>query len=350
MRFRVSLLAASLLLLSPAARAGTPLGGITVAVSPDGKRLVAGGDSRTLVVLDPETLEVKDRTWIETDIVRMAFNQKGTLLAVESTEGKVTLFDTATWKKKLDLGKREIFAMASKADVLAGYDTDYNSPTIHLHSMADGTVKAQIPLPAKGIRYVAYGINADATRLAVITEGKDDPAEKKVEYNDIPKDLKDLPRDEFVQHNDGKTSTFYLLNAADGKVLLEKKIFYTTYGGTILFKGEDAILLSITNVNARISPKGDVTLFKLAPADYSAYGASADQGTLMAGGSRFFGVASSATLQVAKGEFERLPGWPEYCKGFSGTADGKGLYVGTSAYRVVRIGADGKVIKAAPIK
>ena len=349
MRSPAILLAASLLLLPSAAPAGTPLGGLTVAVSPDGKRLVTGGDTRTLVVLDPETLEVKDRVWIETTIVRLAFNQKGTVLAVESSDGKLMLSDTATWKKKVDLGKRENFAVATKGDVLAGWDADYNGSTIHLHSMTDGAVKAKFPF-AKGLRIAAYGLNDAGTRLAVLLEGKDDPEEKKVEYKDIPKDLQGPAREDFVQRNDGKTAMFYLTDTASGKVLCEKKVFYTTNATSIWFQGEDALVINYSNVNARITPTGEVTLFPLPNSYNYGYGASADQGLFLSGGLRDFSVTTAASLQGVKGQIDSLPGWPEYFKGFSAATGGAAIYGATTGYRVARIGTDGKVIKVVPIK
>ena len=348
---RVSLLAASLLLLAPAARALESFQGLTVAVSPDGKQLVAGGNTRTLVVMNPETLEVKDRVWIEMPILRLAFNQQGTVLAVESDNGQVMLFEAGTWKKKKDLGKRDSFVVAPKADVIAGCDMDYNAPSIHLHSLTDGTEKSKIAL-TKDQRPAAFGLNADATRLAVLTNGKDDPEEKKVAYNDIPKDLKDFARDEFVQRNDGRTATFLLFNTADGKVLLEKKVFYTLARGIIWFQGEDALVMSSYNVHARISPKGDIKAFDVPGATgFGTTGVSADGGTLLIAGSTYFSVAPLATMKAAVGQVDRLPiGSENFIGNLSGTTGATANYGGTTAYRVARFGADGKLVKVMPIK
>ena len=309
---------------------------------------MAGGDTRTLVVMDPESLEVKERVWVEATITRLAFSQKGTVLAVETTDGKVMLYDAATWKKKVDLGKRENFVVATKADVLAGWDADYNGSAIHVHSLTDGAAKVKFTYQ-KGVRIAAYGLNDDGTRLAVLIEGKDDPEEKKVEYKDIPKDLQGAARDEFVQRNDGKTAMFYLTDTASGKQLCEKKVFYTTNATSIWFQGEDAIVVNSSNVNARITPKGEVTLFQLPTSNYG-FGVSADQGLILSGGMRDFAVTTAATMQGVKGQVDSLPGWPEYFKGFSATAGGGAIYGATTGYRVARIGSDGKAVKVAPIK
>jgi hypothetical protein len=89
--------AAGALLLTGSAQAAVPLGGLTVAVSPAGDKLVAGGDTRTLLILDPQTLAVKDRVWIETTIVGLTFDKAGTTLAVEDGSGTGLLEVAASW-------------------------------------------------------------------------------------------------------------------------------------------------------------------------------------------------------------------------------------------------------------
>ena len=72
---------------------GTPLNGLTVALSPNNKTLVAAGSNRAFLRMDPATLEVKDRVWNGLSITQMAFNKDGTVLAATDGDGMVTLFD-----------------------------------------------------------------------------------------------------------------------------------------------------------------------------------------------------------------------------------------------------------------
>lgn len=87
-------------------------------------------------------------------------------------------------------------------------------------------------------------------------------------------------------------------------------------------------------------------------------GASHDGRYLMSGSLRDFAVIDTQPVDAsgsgpdliagAKGALDKLPGWPEYFSGFDATADGKAFYGATSAYRVLKFGADGKVLAIAP--
>ena len=65
MRLRFAAAALSLALLNPfAAMADAPAGGIGgLAVSPDGSTILVAADSRAIYVLDPATMEVKNRVY-----------------------------------------------------------------------------------------------------------------------------------------------------------------------------------------------------------------------------------------------------------------------------------------------
>ncbi|MCP5102345.1 MAG: hypothetical protein GY950_03150, partial [bacterium] len=80
-------------------QAHTPKNGLgAVAVSPDGKTIVVGGDTRTLYVLDPSSLEVKKRIWLKTNIYEMAFNKDGSVLVVEDTSETLYFVKATNWQ------------------------------------------------------------------------------------------------------------------------------------------------------------------------------------------------------------------------------------------------------------
>ncbi len=328
-------------------QAGTPLGGLTVAVSGDGSQLVAGGDTRTLLVLDPETLETKARHWIGTSILNLAFNKDGSVLAVHDTSDAVILYKTSDWSEIAKIPKVANFSAAPDADLIAGQDGNYKGPHAKVFSFTDGSEKASIPLP-EGKKVASLGINSEGTKIAILCQGETDESEPKVERSDIPKDLKGIAAKEFQQKNDGKTSTFLILDIAGSSIATETKTFFTESSGSIAYSGETIAFVEYGNVNAKITPAGEFTLFELANSFNYGIGFNRNDSKILTGGLANFSITEIDNLESVTGKVDKLPGWPEYFKGFTGTADGTKLYGGTSAFRVVKILPDGTVAAAMP--
>ena len=328
-------------------QAGTPLGGLTVAVSADGSQLVAGGDTRTLLILDPKTLETKERHWIGTSILNIAFNKDGSVLAVQDTSDAVYLYKTSDWTEIAKIPKVVNFSAASDADLIAGHDGDYKKPNVKVFSFTDGSEKGSIPLP-EGKKVAALGINSEGTKIAILCQGEKDEAEPKVERSAIPKDLKGIASKEFQQKNDGKTSTFLLIDIASSSIETEAKTFFTESKGSIAYSGENIAFVEYGNVNAKITPSGEFTLFELANSYNYGIGFNHDCSKILTGGLAKFSITPMDSLEAVTGKLDKLPGWPEYFKGFTGTADGSALYGSTSAYRVVKFLPDGSVAVAMP--
>ncbi len=327
--------------------AAVPLGGLTVAVSPAGDKLVAGGDSRTLLVLDPATLAVKERIWIETSIVELAFDQAGATLAVTDTSGDVLLFDTASWKPRASIPARGTVAYSPAAGLVAGADKQNRS--VSIFSMSDGKETKKLDLPA-GVTVANLGFSADGKRLAVLFRAKDG-AEPKVAGNAVPKELKGMEREEFILKNDGKVSEFAVYDLGSGKLVSQKTTYFSVEGSAaVFFDGDTVVAVNYRNINARFAPDGNVTLFRSENGFNYGIGVSPDNTRVLTGGLRAFSFTKADGAPAAKGELSKLPGWPEYFKGFSATADGKTIYAATTGYRIVKMGADGKVIGVEPVK
>lgn len=329
--------------------ASTPLGGLTIAVTGDGSKLVAGGDTRTLIVLDPETLEVKERHWVEADIIKLAFNGDGSMLAVQDSNDTVRLFGTADWKKKAELPK--CIAFTAGGGLIAGHDGNYNGPSVTVYSIDDGAKKSTVSFE-KGTKIAALALSQDGGKLAVLTEGVKDESEPEVPYAQLPKDLKGLALDEFKQKNDGKTSQLLIYDAATGNKLSEAKHYYSTDANSTLlfFSGDKLVALNYTNLNATLTPAGDVSLFKLENSLNYGVGLTADQKLILAGGLRKFSLTHSENLVGLTGEIDQLPSWPEYWKGFTGTTGGDALYGATTGYRVFKLTGEGKIVRGEPVR
>ena len=352
MRFRaVFLFALPAVLLLPLlpmgpARAATPLGGLAVAVTADGSRLVAGGDSSALYELDPVSLEVKRRATVGRQVVDLAFTPDGKRLVVETTDA--LLWVTAdTFEVTATVEDVERMSVAGAAGLVAVRAT--KGGTIRILSLADGAEKAAF-LYDRMKSIAAFGLKQDGTKLAILYYKKQDPEEAKVDRKEIPPDLKNAALAEFTQKHDGYTAEYAVHEVPTGKVVLEKKLWYAAPGGgnRLFWHGENVLVVSYENQNARIDPAGEATYFELGNSYNYGMAASADGAALLTGGLRAASRTTAEKLEGTAFKLDEIPGFPEYLKNFAFAADGTG-FAGTSRWRVVRLKPDATIEKVAPV-
>ena len=336
-----------ILSIPPNAQGTTPLGGLAVALSPAGDVLVTAGDNRVLYVLDPATLEVIGRHWLGVDIVALHFNGDGSTLLLEDTDGTLHLYASTTWRPIKKMPKAQQLTVAAGAGLAAGLDPAYNGHVIRFFTMVDLAEVGRI-LFAKNEKVQALGLNAKGDRLAVLLESVDDTTEKKGEK--APADLKDLALEEFRLKNDGKTSVLKVFEAPRSVEIDTRKTYFSASatGCKLLFHGDIVLVVNYTNVNARIGPKGEVSLFKLENGYNYGLGFSADQSILMAGGLSDGTYTQVSELSQVRFQPDRMPGWPEYFKSFAVAPDGT-AYGTTSGYRLLKIKAGGIFEKSVPV-
>lgn len=344
MKQTIIVIAAVLLTLvfaSPLA-AHTPKNALgAVAVSPDGKTLAAGGDNRVLYLIDPSSLAVKKRIWLKTNIYEMVFNKDGSVLIVEDTSKNLLFISTQSWQVVHNVARAGNFSAAPAADLLAGLSSGYRKSTVKFISMTNASQSGQVEFPGK---IEAIGLDAGGKRLVIIAQGPKDTEPKKQK----PKELRGFEADKFKQKNDGKVSILAEYDVASGKKLKEKTIFYSPGSSAmVLVTKTNTYIMNYSNVNADI--KGDaITLFQSKSSYNYGMGISLDRKAFLLGGLRSGTLAKAGTLEMIKFDIDKLPGWPEYYKGFAFGPDGTG-YAGTTSYRLVKIGKDGKVLKTVPI-
>jgi hypothetical protein len=347
-RFLSSLL---LLLLLTAvcgqAHAATPLGGLTVALNPEGSVLVAAGDSRVLYIMDPTDMQVGNRVWLGVSVVNLEFNIDGTRLIVEDTAGTLHLMDTSTWNVLKQEPKAERMSPARAQDIMACLNPDYNGHIIRFLSMTDLTEKGRVAL-TKEQKVGAFGIDVAATRLGILLDAVADESEPKA--STTPADLKGIAREEFRLNNDGKTSVYLLYDMPGGTKLSETKLSYSpsSNGAKLAFQGEAAVVVNYSNLNALIPPGEQATLFQLDNSFNYGSGFSPDQTVVMSGGLSEGTYTVLDGLNKATFKPDKLPSWPEYFKGFAIGPDGT-AYGATTAWRIMVIKPGGVLDKSYPV-
>ena len=314
-----------------------------VAVSPDGKTLATGGTNRTLYILDAADLKVTQRIWFRARIGALAFSKNGAILVVEDDDETLHFLDVKTFKPVKKVEKTGFIAVCRSADLLAGVTGSYRKREIVLLSMTDGSQKGKIAWTEK-TRPGRIALAPDGKKLVVLTE-KEKGDEKKVSYSQIPKDLKGAARHEFVQKHDGYVSKLLTYEVPSGKLLKTLDLWYTSDGNRtdIVLAGDETIVFNYSAIDARITAKGETTVFETKSSGYGR-GVSLDHKAFLTGSLRSATHVKVDGLVMTELSLDDLPGWPEYFAAFTFLADGSAYGV-TSAHRLVKISKTGSLVK-----
>ncbi|MCU0722231.1 MAG: hypothetical protein MUC63_01185 [Planctomycetes bacterium] len=317
-----------------------------VAASPDGKLVAVGGQNRVLYVLDGATLEVKQRIWTNSRVGTLAFNKDGSRLVLEDDEETARIYDTKEWKVVAQVAKAGALSAAPAADLMAVLEEDWEKPKVVFLSLTDGSRKGFAQVPEVS---VAFALDGEGKKLAVLTSGKEE-GEKKLEEDQKPKDIEGLKEKEWYQKNNGETSQLLLFEVPSGKPLGSFKLWFTTYSSNaeIVVAGDFVYVLTYDNACAKIDAKGEITLFETANSYNYGRGVSVDRKVFLTGGLRDATYTVVDGLKQIKFDVDALPGWPEYFEGFTALPDGT-AYAVTSSFRLVKINKDGQVEKTVAV-
>lgn len=334
------------------ASAGIPQDALgAIAVSPDGATIIASGNPRTFLVLDAETMTVKDRVWHGYNPLRLDWSKDGKTLAMLHTDDVVTFFDAATLQEtgSTDKFAAHCYAPAAEKLVIAsqGSKKDDRYPiTLSVYSVATGEKTASTTLSySVAVNALACSPEGDAVVLA--SAQYDTKAEEK---KDTPKDLPNEEKAEFRKRNDAKAMWIGWFDGALEKGPEYESWFSNSAPPLFFVRDGKALWFANRTENATFTPGGEVTMTALADAG-SFYGAhaSADHGFFLSGTLGKGYIVETDTLEETKFDFpDRLKGWPEYLEGFAIAPDGT-MYGGTSAYRMMKITPDGKVVEMKPV-
>jgi len=133
------------------------------------------------------------------------------------------------------------------------------------------------------------------------------------------------------------------------KELLRKKIYFiTAKGSQVLFDGEAVLILNYKNENAKIDSQGNTKMFQLLNSYNYGIGLSGNQESICTGGLAKATYTKVKGLESKELKIDKIPGWPEYFKGFAFDSEGN-AYGTTSAYRILKIKPDGTIAKAVPV-
>ncbi len=304
----------------------------------------------TLYFLDGKSFAVTRRHWFEARIGYLAFNSAGTMLVVEDDEEAVHFLDVELLQPIKTVSRLENIVACPARDVLAGVIGSPRRREIQFLCMNDASEDGEIKFP-EGLEINAMNFSADCQRLGVLTKAETHLEEEKVESYNLPRQMKGLERNIYQQKHDGKMSRLLIFSVPSGKLLSSRELWYApSEGNTELLLGEDRdIVLSYENLNAEISPEGEIRLFKTETLGYG-------RGVSPGHNAFIMGAMRKATLVRFQGsdwredeiQLDVIQGWPEYFANFVFAPNG-GIFGVTSAYRLIVIDANGNLKQAIPV-
>ncbi len=325
----------------------TGRGGLeTVAVSPDGKLVAAGGQNRVVYLLDAATLEVKRRIWAGARVGGLAFTKDGKRLAIEDETDLLTLLDLDSGKTLAKLTGAGGIILSPAGDHLAFRDAGETAKNrLRLVSLDKLEEAGVVELPD---RPVAWTFDAAGKRLFILGAGRK-ADEKRLTAAEVPRELKGLARWTFRLKNDGVEAYLYQAEVPAGKVVSVARTWYTSDSDStrLVRLGDRTLVFNRANLCARIDDRGDTAMFETTQPVNHAVAASPDGKVLVLGGQ---GEGSLGPVEGARAQFrvDPPPGQAEYFNRFFVAADGSAWGV-TTAFRIVRVNKFGRVEQVAPV-
>lgn len=318
-----------------------------VAVSPDGKQLAVGGQNRVVYLLDADTLQVKNRLWIEARVGGLAFNKDGSRLVVEDEADRFHLVDTTSAKvlKKLDHVAGLVIRPGHEI-VICRDLREAGKNRLRFLSLDKLDYVGDVDVPE---RPVAWTFEESGKRLFVLGASRRGD-EKRILADEVPRELRGLARWTFRQRNDGLEATVYEIDLATSKYVGEVKTWYTSDSDTTQLArvGGRTYVFNRANLCARIEERGVTTMFETSQVVNHALGLSPDGKTLLTGamGEGSHGPTDEGPRTAFR--LEALLGQSEFFTRFAVANDGTAWAV-TTAYRLVRINKAGQLGQAVPV-
>jgi len=323
--------------------ADSAIDGLALALNPNGETIVVAGDTRTIYSLDAASLEVIGRTYFGSSINKMAFSPDGSVLFVQDSEPDIYILDAETFETKSKLAGYGMMQISNDSKRLVALNLDYGGDTLSVFDISENSLNniAEVSFD-KDSDVSSMGINAAGSKVALFFDDVKSETEEKVSWSDIPDEYKGFAKDVYSEKHDGKESRFLLLSIPDLNVLADYVSFYTPYSKEfVFFDGDDVLITSSSNENARYNVDGDVEMWEWDGISSSyAEAVSADHSTLVVGG---YAQGTIYSLENASGfsfELDDIPGASEYFTDFAVAPDGT-VYGTTTGYRIAKIKLSG---------
>ncbi len=319
----------------------------SIALSPDGSTLYAGGSNLVVYKLDPETLKVVSRHWVKHKSIEMATSSDGKYLLIQDYRDVVRIYDAKTMKLKKKIRKSKQFSYAPEANkiVVASSGYAYKEKIYYttIRVLNGETFKEEKKFKVKG-QAADLVVDPSATVISMITKPIKTPEEKKAETTS---DMSYSERAEFRQKHDEKTSEHVIINVGDGKVTRNVS-WFSMWGDAYMVRSKDGVVVFPANNTGGVLMKDSGETSFISTGDNSQYGAfyEFDENRVIVGNTNSIAVKGADDEEVTEYKLKKLPNYdyPDYF------IKGKDTYfASTRQFRVLRFDPVEGIDKVAPV-
>jgi len=190
------------------------------ALSPDGKTILIGGNTRTLYVVDNVKNTVIKRIRLDGGIHFIGFTKDGSNFLVDDSD-QIRIFNAKTHKETDQIkNNRQVIFTPDSGKLILMKDKKFE-----IRSISDIHSLREIPFP-KECQVSIFDVNDDGQLLAVLYN-QSKSKEKKAGWNKVPKELKDLKKKDWQKQNDGKSGKLIIYDLQNGKIVSGTDTWYT---------------------------------------------------------------------------------------------------------------------------
>jgi hypothetical protein len=305
--------------------------------------LAVGGDNRSVLVLAAPDWKVVQRKWIGARVRGIDFTADNSQCAVLGDDQIVRVFNTTDWLEVKQLRQVRAFAVARRARLavaaLPKAEAGRDETVLAVFATPTWDLRKQIDLVPKKTPMSA-ALSPDSRTAYVRTIPFDDPREKEIDAGPEPKDWTE--RDFWKARNDGRATAIYVIDLMTGKITKEIRCFDSP--GNCGFYVTPTSVVSAAYSRYLGVLDTQTWEYTVIPTGGFAYGSGCSAaGEIYTGSLASYLVLSPKGEKLADGSISRLPGFPEYFRGFTplGSDQVAGI---TDAWRIILIDAAGRSV------
>jgi len=317
-------------------------------ISPDGTTLLVAGSNRVIYTVDAATLEVSDRRYYPEQVRWARYSSDGETVFLRTQDRKFSAVSAGSFKERFGADKIVAVSYAADSGRIALLENNYKGGVLHVLRAGSGKRMTTIEFPELRTDDVALDPSGDFALLLTNSETSD--AEEKAQPGS---DLKGYDKNVFRQQHDGYISKLVSVDLNAGTFDVAETWYRVSSPSQVRILNGKMALVNNGSDSGLVAEDGSAQLMNLGDKYVSHSRISDDGKTILLTNNveiRIHSLIDGASIsEVGQTvEADRLPGPGERVTAVAEAADGT-LYMGTSAYRVIRVDADGGNLTVAPV-
>ena len=319
----------------------------TLAISPDGATLLVAGSNRVIYTVDAASLGVSDRRYFPEKVRWATYSSDGETVFLRTDDRKFSARSAGSFKERFGAEQIVAVSYSPESGRIALLENNYKGGVLHV--LAAGSGKRMMTMEFPELRTDDVALAADGNSALLLTNYETSDAEEKAQPGS---DLKGYAKNLFRQQHDGYISKVVRADLNAGSFDVADTWYRIGTPSEVRMMGDRMALVGSVSDTGLVQADGSAELMDLGE-KYVSYARISNDGSKMLLTNnleiRIHAIDGTGIAEVGRTvEATRQPGPAERVTAVAEAADGT-LYLGTSAYRVIRIGADGSNLTVAAI-